>query len=121
MVTPAIGYDPECNIFSIIGNSIPEDVNKFYRPAFEWLKANVDQLPAGCTFRFSLPYMSSSSLKAMFHLLNLLREGPGRGSRFTYEWYVDDGDESMMEAGEIFAENLGLRIELKQGLLREAA
>lgn len=121
LATPAIGYDANLNTFSIIGNSIPENVNGFYGQVFTWLKDNIGQLPNGCTFKFSLPYMSSSSLKAIFFILKIVEE-ECRGHRgFTVEWYVEDDDESMIETGETFAEALQLDIRLMPGLLGAVA
>ena len=34
--TPEVNFSPESGIFNIVGKSIPEDADAFYKPILEW-------------------------------------------------------------------------------------
>ncbi|MEZ4791537.1 MAG: DUF1987 domain-containing protein [Flavobacteriales bacterium] len=115
--TPAISFNPDHAWFRVAGNSIPENASDFYTPIITWLKENRDQLPDGCTFEFSLPYFNSSSLKALYTLLMVVKSGIQQGRRFGVTWYVENDDEFMQEAGESYQEMLGMDINIVAGHL----
>ncbi|MBI5009011.1 MAG: DUF1987 family protein [Bacteroidia bacterium] len=51
--TPEIILSPEENIFSISGNSRPEDARLLYYPVIDWLKILVDNILNGNHYKFS--------------------------------------------------------------------
>jgi hypothetical protein len=64
---------------------------------------------------FSLPYFNSSSLKALYAVLVEIKNGIDQGKEFEVNWYVEDEDEFMIEAGETYQELLGMKINLITG------
>jgi len=113
--TPSVVFLPEKATFHIVGSSIPEDPGTFYGPVVQWLQRNVAQLPDTCAFAFSLPYFNSSSLKALYSVLVEIKKGIDQGKAFEVNWYVEDEDEFMIEAGETYQELLGMKINLITG------
>jgi hypothetical protein len=113
--SPAVSFNPEHCWFRIVGNSIPENAGAFYAPVVEWIRQHREQIPDGCVFEFSLPYFNSSSLKALYQVLQEIKMGIDQGKRFMVTWYVEEEDDFMLEAGETYRDMLGLDIDIKPG------
>jgi hypothetical protein len=107
--TPEINFSPEENIFFIRGISAPEDVREVYYPVIEWFKEFTDSTIEGNTARFNqnnpfilkidLEYFNSSSAKFMYDIFFELRRFTSAGIPFSINWYYDEDDIDMREAG----------------------
>jgi hypothetical protein len=115
--TPCIRFLPEQAAFQVVGNSIPENAGSFYAPVVQWLDQHLAELPDGCAFAFSLPYFNSSSLKALYMVLMVVKKGLDQGKGFSVTWYVEENDDFMTEAGETYKDMLGMEINLVPGHL----
>ena len=73
--------------------------------------AELGALPDGSVFRFRLPYFSTSSMKAVYLVVQKIREGmKAAGRTFTIQWVVEDDDDFMSEAAENFSTLLDIPI-----------
>lgn len=109
--TPAIILDPSTGTFLFSGQSIPENPAAFFTPVTEWLDRELGTLPDGSVFRFRLPYFSTSSMKAVYLVVQKIREGmKAAGRTFTIQWVVEDDDDFMSEAAENFSTLLDIPI-----------
>lgn len=115
--TPSVTYDAPGNLFSLIGNSIPENAGEFYTPVIDWLKHTLPTMPDGSTFAFCLPYFNSSSLKALYLLLMELKKEMDAGKRFETIWHLEEDDDFMTEAAETFTEMTGIEFTFKVGVI----
>lgn len=106
--TPAITFDAAANRFSVIGISVPENASEFYQPIIERLFRTGEMPAHGSVFHFRLNYFNSSSLKAIYMLLNEVKKGIDSGHGYVIEWCVEQDDEFMQEAAETFSELLGV-------------
>jgi len=107
--TPCITFSPDENIFHIRGTSSPEDVRKLYYPVIEWINKFYEEVLKGeiktfseenpLRFQFDLKYFNSSSAKFFFDLLTELKKLPPAGCPVIIEWYYEDNDTDMKEAG----------------------
>jgi hypothetical protein len=105
--SPEIDFDFEHNLLRLKGESYPEDVSAFYGPVFAALDEYLAQLGNGsCSFEFELIYFNSSSAKAIMSLLEKLDEAASGGASVTVTWHYDEEDDTMLELGEEFAEDL---------------
>jgi hypothetical protein len=112
--TPEIILDPEINLFVMRGHSSPEDVRGLYYPVIEWLRIFVDDVIDGEYTRYNhenpvklqidLTYFNSSSAKFIFDILSELRRLNKGNRAFVAEWYYDEDDPDIKEAGEEFQE-----------------
>jgi hypothetical protein len=108
--SPEIILSLEENIFSITGTSRPEDVRSLYYPVIDWLKKLVDDLLNGTHYNFSsenpfrlkidLSYFNSSSAKFLFDIFVELKNIAPSGIPVIVEWYYDNDDPELKEAGE---------------------
>jgi len=98
--TPAINFNANSGVLLLKGRSIPENSIEFYKPLNEWLD-NYGQKPCNDTVvDIKLEYFNTSSSKCILDLLKRLEKINGSGSNVLINWYFEQDDEDMEEAGE---------------------
>jgi len=103
--TPEIKYNPAGNCFTLSGRSLPEDVTEFYKPVFEWLEEFSSNVSNPATFQFKLEYFNTASSKIILDILMKLEElCSENNNKITIEWYYNESDDDMLEAGEEYKE-----------------
>ena len=108
-VTPEIHFAPEENIFLISGTSSPEDVRAMYYPVLEWIKQFIEEILEGrytawsaenpLVLKVDLYYFNSSSAKFYYDIFLELKRLSLSGIPVAIEWYFDEEDTDMQEAG----------------------
>ena len=116
---PEILFSLEENIFSITGTSRPEDVRSLYYPVIDWMKRLVENMLSGNHYEFSsenpfklkidLSYFNSSSAKFLFDIFSELKRVSSSGIPVTVEWYYDNDDPELKEAGEDISAMAGMK------------
>jgi hypothetical protein len=116
---PEILFSLEENIFSITGTSRPEDVRSLYYPVIDWLKRLVDNMMKGNHYNFSsenpfklkidLSYFNSSSAKFLFDIFSELKLISASDIPVVVEWYYDNDDPELKEAGEDISSMAGMK------------
>jgi hypothetical protein len=111
--TPEIHFSPEENIFLIRGTSSPEDVRAMYYPVIEWITNFADDILKGernnyspenpLKFQADLTYFNSSSAKFLYDIFSELKRLIPSGIPVVVEWFHDEEDIDMKEAGSNFA------------------
>ena len=105
--SPEIDFDFEKNVFSIKGESYPEDVVAFFGPVMTELASHLSRLKSGeVRFDFELIYFNSSSAKVLMDLFDNLDAAAGTGIDIQINWYFDPEDDTIEELGQEFAEDL---------------
>ncbi|MBF0565833.1 MAG: DUF1987 domain-containing protein [Nitrospirae bacterium] len=105
--TPGIYFDQEKNILEIKGESYPENTSEFYGPFFKWLDMRLDELQdESFTVDIELIYFNSSSSKILMNLFERLEKYAEMGKNIDVNWIYDKKDESSLEYGEEFKEDL---------------
>src|SRR5450759_532923 len=107
--TPEIHFSPDENIFLISGRSAPEDVRAIYYPVIQEIKNIVNDIIVGkysiytpenpLIFKVDLTYFNSSSTKFLYDILFELKRLPPSGIQVIVEWFYNDEDLYMKEAG----------------------
>ena len=99
--TPSIYMDERAGEISIKGISIPEDPHEFYHPLIQAI-ADYRTSPAERTaLNLHLEYFNTSSTLVLRNLLKEL-QGIKEKTNLEVNWFFDDDDEDMKEAGEEF-------------------
>jgi hypothetical protein len=116
--TPSIMLSPDENVFYIRGTSSPEDVRKLYYPVIEWINTFTEEIlkveyktlnnENPLRFQFDLKYFNSASAKFFFDILSKLNMLPSAGIPVNVEWYYNEEDTDMKEAGIDFSYLLGM-------------
>ena len=107
-LTPEIILSPEENMFIITGRSAPEDVRSLYYPIIEWMEGYADELSKGHAYteknpllvKIDLEYFNSSSAKFLYDVFAQLKDLNRAGVPVDIEWYFEDEDIDLREAGE---------------------
>lgn len=100
--TPTVEMNAENGVIEIKGRSIPENSIDFYLPVVEWLDKYAES-PAGVTeVNIQLEYFNTSSSKCILDVFkkleNVFKKNGEKG--VTINWYYEEDDEDMLEAGE---------------------
>jgi len=125
-ISPEINLSPEERLFTIRGNSSPEDVRALYYPVIEWIELFVSDTLEG-DYKFTpadplriivdLHYFNSSSAKFLYDIFILLRKLKEQNVPLDIEWQYDPDDYDQKEAGEDLASLAGLEftyVEIKK-------
>jgi hypothetical protein len=110
--TPKIVFDKNSNTFEISGRSLPEDVVSFYQPVIDWLDKYQEAPLPETTINIKLEYFNTASSKLLLDILMVLEEINQNGSSVKVNWYFEEDDEDMQEAGEEYADLVNLTVEL---------
>ncbi|MCF0190598.1 MAG: DUF1987 domain-containing protein [Marinilabiliaceae bacterium] len=98
--TPSVVLDKDGGVFEFSGRSLPEDVQQFYGPILEWIKA-YGEAPNGQTdVCFKLEYFNTASSKMILDVLLAFEEINSNAGGVTIKWHYHEDEEDMKEAGE---------------------
>jgi hypothetical protein len=116
--TPAVHFSPQEKIFLIRGVSSPEDVRAMYYPVIEWFKSYINELledknvnyTSDSPLRFvtDLQYFNSSSAKFFYDIFLELNRLTPMGIPFIVEWFYEEEDIDLKEAGSDIALLVGM-------------
>jgi hypothetical protein len=86
----------------ITGRALPEDAAKFFTPLFQWIaEMSLEEI----SMEINMDYFNTSVSK---QLLDLFKSIDNKKSIVTVnvKWMYEEGDEEMLESGEIYQEVL---------------
>jgi len=95
--TPEITFDASNGTLTIAGRSIPENSIEFYKPLLLWMENFGKTNPEQTLLQVKLEYFNTSSSKC---LLDIFKKLETIGGKTQVEWYYEQDDEDMLEAGE---------------------
>jgi SiaC family regulatory phosphoprotein len=83
----------------IMGRSIPENPNDFYKPVQEWVSKYARNYTEKSKIELGFEYINTSSIKWIFTILRELSEMKEIDRNASVTWYYERGDEDMCELG----------------------
>lgn len=95
--TPAVLFEAEKGLLEIKGRSIPENSIEFYKPLMDWIEAYAKSANSNTTVNVQLEYFNTSSSKC---ILDLFKKLEAINQEIVVNWYYEEDDEDMLEAGE---------------------
>lgn len=98
--TPAVKLDAENGILEIKGRSIPENSIEFYKPIVDWLEDYAKKPVKRTQVNIQLEYFNTSSSKCILDVLKKLESIYKAKNEVIINWYYEEDDEDMLEAGE---------------------
>ena len=105
--SPIVDFDYTTHTLEINGESYPENTAEFYDPVLSWLEEYLEEIEDDpVTVNLDIPYFNSSSSKVLMDFFDLLDEAANEGKRISVNWIYDEEDDSTLEAGEEFQEDL---------------
>ncbi len=109
--SPRICFDPNNNDFEISGRSFPENAERFYEGALEWIDAYNPEEGEKISVNFMLQYVSSSSVICVLQILKSFEDLKGRGCDVSIHWKYQSDDEDILATGEDLASLTNLDFE----------
>ncbi|MGB3466814.1 MAG: DUF1987 domain-containing protein [Cyclobacteriaceae bacterium] len=107
-VTPLVNFDPNEGILELKGRSSPENSIQFYAKIIEGLEEFIVSGEGEFVATFAFEYFNTSSSKCLFDVFKRLSKIDAAGKDLTINWYYEEDDDDMMEAGEDYSDLLGL-------------
>jgi len=99
-VTPSIYFNPTKGILDMRGKSSPENPLAFYSYVLDSLDSFAEKGQTDLTTNLAFEYFNTSSSKCLYIFLKKLSRIDQLGKKVIINWYYEDGDEDMKEAGE---------------------
>jgi len=99
--TPTVVFNAESGKIEIKGRSIPENSIEFYKPLVDWLDSYAETAKGLTEVNIQLEYFNTSSSKCILDVFKKLENVHKRESKeVIINWYYEEDDEDMLEAGE---------------------
>ncbi|HLV42930.1 MAG TPA: DUF1987 domain-containing protein [Brumimicrobium sp.] len=98
--TPSVSFNANEGRLELRGRSIPENSVEFYKPINLWIEEYAKSPKEITVFDVKLEYFNTSSSKCILDVFKLLEEINGNGTEVKVNWYFEEDDEDMEEAGE---------------------
>ena len=97
--TPTVEFSADGTV-GIKGRSIPENSIEFYKPLVEWLDNYAANPKDQTEVNIQLEYFNTSSSKCILDVFKKLEVIHKNGNDVKINWYFEEDDEDMLEAGE---------------------
>lgn len=98
--TPTVIFDGDNGIMELRGRSIPENSIDFYKPLNEWIENYGNSPKPNTVVDVKLEYFNTSSSKCILDLFKQLEKLNSKNTEVNINWYFEEDDEDMEEAGE---------------------
>lgn len=98
--TPTVNFDANSGKIEIKGRSIPENSIEFYKPLVDWLEEYGNTPKELTEVNVQLEYFNTSSSKCILDVFKKLEAIAKAGNEVIINWYYEEDDEDMLEAGE---------------------
>lgn len=98
--TPTVNFDADKGLVEVKGRSIPENSIEFYKPLVDWLEEYLNQPFEKTNVNIQLEYFNTSSSKCILDVFKKLEAIYKSGNDVVINWYYEEDDEDMLEAGE---------------------
>lgn len=102
--TPEVLFDKQAGVFSISGKSLPEDVKEFYGPLLKWLESYCAEPNPETTLKVKMDYFNTASSKMLLEIFEVFKNLHDQGSKVLVDWYFQEDDEDMQDAGADYAD-----------------
>ncbi|MES2557625.1 MAG: DUF1987 domain-containing protein [Bacteroidota bacterium] len=110
--TPSINFDAAAGKLELKGRSIPENSVEFYKPLNDWIDAYGKSPVAETAVDVKLEYFNTSSSKCILDLFKKLESISGERTSVIINWYFEEDDEDMEEAGQDYQAIIGLKFNI---------
>lgn len=98
--TPTVKFDNTNGVLELKGRSIPENSIEFYKPLNDWIEAYGQSPQPNTIVEVKLEYFNTSSSKCILDLFKQLEKLNAGNTEVKVNWYFEEDDEDMEEAGE---------------------
>jgi len=112
--TPLVNFDPDEGLLEMKGRSSPENSIRFYQKILDSLNEYSRSGGREFTANIAFEYFNTSSSKCLFDVFKRIGKIEDSGRKITINWFYEEGDDDMMEAGEDYSDLLDLDFNFKE-------
>lgn len=99
--TPSVFFNSNTGTLELKGRSIPENAIEFFKPLVEWLEEYSKSPQAQTQANIHLEYFNTTSSKCILDIFRKLESiNKQDNTEVVINWYYEQDDEDMLEAGE---------------------
>lgn len=106
--TPTVSFLAQNGSLELTGRSIPENSIDFYKPLIDWIALYGQNPQKETKVDIKLEYFNTSSSKCILDLFKKLEDINGEKTQISINWFFEEDDEDMEEAGEDYQAIIGL-------------
>ncbi len=106
--TPYVKLEGDIGVVEIKGRSIPENSVEFYKPLIDWIEEYGNAPNDTTVINIQLEYFNTSSSKCILDIFKKLELLFKKGFKVQVNWYYEEDDEDMFEAGEDYQSIINL-------------
>lgn len=118
--TPKVFLDFESNVFSIEGQSYPENAAEFYSQIIKSINTHIKETHLPFILNLKLLYLNTSSTMSFMNLFEKLEDTfKKKKTHITVNWYYDEKNELAFECGEEFKEDFTFPFHIIQDKIHE--
>ncbi len=111
--TPSVSLNPTSGICEFKGRSTPENSVEYYEPIYKWLDAYVQSPNTTTVVNLQFEYFNTSSSKCILDVLKKFVKIHNAGNEVKINWFYEEEDDDMKEAGEDYSDILDLPFEIQ--------
>jgi len=104
--TPLIIIEESYGFILFKGKSITVNTIGLYEPIMKYLKIFINKRPLDTKMIIDLEYFNTSSSKYLLEIFKILKHLNKKGFSLRIDWYYDEEDESMFDAGQDYSDIL---------------
>ena len=104
--TPYVLVDESAGYIRFKGECYSENTIEFFKKTTDWLTGYLTTDFGSLTFDCELDYFNSSSSKLLYNMLKAMDTRASQGKDIVVNWYVQDGNDVLIEYGEDFKDEL---------------
>ncbi len=98
--TPSVRFDGKKGVLEIKGRSIEEGSFGFYASLMEYIEKYAKSPAPVTVINIQLEYINTSSSRGLVEVLKKLDQLRQQGHNVVANWYYEEDDEEILEAGE---------------------
>ena len=110
--TPTVDFNSAKGTLELKGRSIPENSIEFFKPLNDWVESYGKSPQAQTEVNIKLEYFNTSSSKCILDFFKKLEVINGKSTNVNINWYFEEDDEDMEEAGEDYGAILNLTFKM---------
>ena len=110
---PEFDFEEINGILKLTGKSISNEASEFYKPILDYVREIVKSLNK-LEVTIDFEYFNTKTARELIRLFDIVKDVKD----LTINWYYEEDDESMLEAGEDYEDIIGIKFNFKEKLVK---
>lgn len=106
---PKIVYEEMQGTLKIEGRSIDIEAERYYEDLLPYLDKCLNDKPIGFVADIDYEYFNTKTAKVLVNFFNIIKKHESRGNEVKINWYYEEEDENLFEAGKDYESMTNLK------------